>query len=45
MQSVRVATYVYLGQNEDCILGDSYSSSDSSEKLLQRGKGERSVYR
>ena len=27
----------YLGQNEDCSLGD--STSDSSEKLLQRGSG------
>ena len=32
----------YLGQNEDCNLGD--SSSDSCEKLPQRGRGERSVY-
>ena len=29
---------LYLGQNEDCSLGDSIS--DSSEKLLQRGGGE-----
>ena len=29
----------YLGQNEDCSPVDSIS--DSSEKLLQRGKGER----
>ena len=28
----------YLGQNEDCSLGD--SASDNAEKLLQRGKGE-----
>ena len=28
----------YLGQNEDCGLGD--STSDSSEKLLHRGRGE-----
>jgi len=28
----------YLGQNEDCSLGD--STSDSSERLLQRGSGE-----
>ena len=27
----------YLGQNEDCRLGD--STSDSSENLLQRGSG------
>ena len=29
---------VYLGQNEDCSLEE--STSDSSEKLLQRGTGE-----
>ena len=28
----------YLGQNEDCSLGD--STSDSFEKWLQRGRGE-----
>ena len=28
----------YLGQNEDCSLGD--STSNSSEKMLQRGRGE-----
>ena len=28
----------YLGQNEDCSLGDSIP--DSSEKLLQRDRGE-----
>ena len=28
----------YLGQNADCSLGD--STSDSSEKVLQRGRGE-----
>ena len=33
---------LYLGQNEDCSLGDSIS--DSSEKLLQRGGGEDSIY-
>ena len=32
----------YLGWNEDCRPGD--NTSDSSEKLLQRGSGERSVY-
>ena len=32
----------YLGQNEDYSLGD--STSDSSEKLLQRGSGGRSIY-
>ena len=31
----------YLGQNEDCSLGD--STSDSSEKLLQRGRGKDSI--
>ena len=29
----------YLGQNEDCSLGDS-----TSEKLLQRERGEKTVY-
>ena len=33
----------YLGQNEHCIPGD--STSDSSERLLQRGSGARSVYK
>ena len=33
---------IYLGQNEDYSLGDNIS--DSSEKLLPRGKRERSVY-
>ena len=33
----------YLGQNEDCSLGD--STSESSERLLQRGSGENSIYR
>ena len=33
----------YLGQNEDCSLGG--SPSDSSERLLQRGRGEQSVYK
>ena len=32
----------YLEQNEDCSLGDVIS--DSSEKLLQRSKGEISIY-
>ena len=32
----------YLGQNEDCSLGD--STSESSEKLLQKGTGGRSIY-
>ena len=30
----------YLGQNEDCSLGDS-----TSERLLQRGSGGRSIYK
>ena len=34
MYNLKVA--FYLGQNEDCGLGD--STSDSSEKLLQRGR-------
>ena len=33
----------YLGQNEDDSLGD--STSDSSERLLQRGSGEKSIYK
>ena len=33
----------YLGQNEDCSLGD--STSDSSEKLLQRCSGGKSIYK
>ena len=33
---------LYLGQNEDCSLGD--STSDSSEKLLQRGRGKVNIY-
>ena len=37
MHNMRVASF-YLGQNEDHSLGD--STSDSSEKLLQRGRGE-----
>ena len=36
MQESRVK--FYLGQNEDCSLGD--STSDSSEALRQRGSGE-----
>ena len=32
----------YLGQNEECSLGD--STSDSSKRLLQRGSGGRSIY-
>ena len=32
----------YLGQNEDCSLGG--STSDISERLLQRGSGGRSIY-
>ena len=33
---------LYVGQNEDCELGD--SSSDGSERLLKRGSGGRSIY-
>ena len=33
----------YLGQNEDCSLGGSIS--DSSERLLQRGSGGKSIYK
>ena len=32
----------HLGQNEDCNPGD--GTSDSSEKLLQRGRGEEQLY-
>ena len=38
LHSVRVASYVYLGQNKDDSLGDSIL--DSSEKLLQRSREE-----
>ena len=41
MCNVRVVSY--LGQNEDCSLGD--SSPVSSERLLQRSSGERSIYK
>ena len=38
----RVMSYVlYLGENED----DSLGGSDSSERLLQKGSGGRSVYK
>ena len=33
---------VSLGQNEGCSPGD--GTSDSSERLLQRGEGKRSIY-
>ena len=36
---MRVAS---LGQNEDCSPDD--GTSDSSERLLQRGEGKRSIY-
>ena len=42
IHSVRVKVKFYLEQNEDYSLGDSIS--DSSEKLLQRGSGGRSIY-
>ena len=32
----------YVGQYEDCTLGD--STSDGSEKLFQRGRGKESMY-
>ena len=41
MHDVRIK--FYLGQNEDCSPGD--STSESSERLLQRGSGGRSIYR
>ena len=44
MDNFRVMSYVlYLGQNEDCSPGGSIS--DSSETLLQRGSGGRSIYK
>ena len=42
MHNVREQIKFYLGQNEDCSLGD--STSDSSERLLWRGSGGRSIY-
>ena len=38
MHNVRVVIKFFEGQDEDCNLGD--STSDSTEKLLQRGEGE-----
>ena len=38
----RVTSKFYMGQNEDDSPGD--SSSDTSEKLLQRGRGKVSIY-
>ena len=38
MHNVRVAPKFYLGQNEDCSLGNSVS--DSSEKTALRKRGE-----
>ena len=38
-----VCVKFYLGQNEDCSLGGSIS--DSSERLLQRGSGGKSMYK
>ena len=44
MHNFRVMSYVlYLGQNVDCSPGGSIS--DSSETLLQRGCGGRSIYK
>ena len=42
MHHVRGAIKFYGGQHEDCSLGD--STSDSFEKLLQRGSRGRSIY-
>ena len=39
MHNMRLWVTFYLGQYEDCISGD--STSDSSEKLFQRGNGKR----
>ena len=41
MHNVRVVSQVSLGENEDHSLGK--SMSDSSETLLQRGRGGRSI--
>ena len=43
MHNLRVEVKFYLGQDEDCSPGGSIS--DSSERLLQRGSGGRSVYK
>ena len=43
MHNMRVSSWFYLGQNEDCSPGD--STSDSSEKLLQKGSRGRSIYK
>ena len=42
MCNVRVLSYILLGQNEDYSPRDSIS--DSSEKLLQRGRGKVSIH-
>ena len=42
MHNVREQVKFYLGQNEDCSLGD--STSDSSKKLLRRRSRRRSIY-
>ena len=43
MHNLRVEILSFIWeQNEDCSMGD--STSDSSEKLLQRARGEDSIY-
>ena len=42
MHNVRVVSEVLFGANENCSPGD--STSDSSEKLLQGGRGEVTLY-
>ena len=42
MHNVRVVSEVLFGANEDCSPGD--STSDSSEKLLQGGRAEVTLY-
>ena len=43
MHNMRDVSSVLFGENEDCSLGD--STSDSSERLFQRGSGGRSKYK
>ena len=42
MMQCELRVKFYWGQNEDCSPGD--STSDSSERLLQRDSGGRSIY-
>ena len=42
MHNVRVLSSDLLGTNEDCSLGDSIS--DSSEEMLQKGRGKVGIY-